>query len=467
MDLNKKRELVRTEIFLYSTANFGISIINASILGFVLFFYLTEGLTGVRLSALVIGALVGTALMVGRIVDAFVNPVVGWLSDNTRWKRWGRRRPFVIVGIVPMTLSFILLFNPPIYLLTLFPNGLGESLLIIYLFVIISIFDALFTFVFVPIYALLPEIAPTSEERITLAVWGNIFAILANVIGVVIAPMMYDSLGFSTTSIILALIVFISIIAVLPIQEFSPEEIKQQPRISIKESLGTSLKNRPYQIYLVNQIGMQFSFRILNAILPFFAVSVLYLELGEMMILTAPWIIVAIISFPVWGVLAKPQNLGKKRAYILSMIIFSVPLLLSFLFLASPGNIFIALIMISLIGFGMGGLWIFPPTIVGDIVDDEERRIGLRRESMYYAFQEFTEKLAISLAIFLEGIILGLFVVDVIPHPNYINTGLDIPYYIYDPLGPILLMGVIAFLPMVLALLIFIKFPKELIIENQ
>ncbi|MFX0152718.1 MAG: MFS transporter [Candidatus Hodarchaeota archaeon] len=467
MGINKKRELTRTEILLYSTSNFGISIINASILGFVLFFYLTEGLTGVRLPALVIGALVGIALMVGRIVDAFVNPVVGWLSDNTRWKKWGRRRPFVIIGIAPMTLSFILLFNPPIYLLTLFPNGLGESLLILYLFVIISVFDALFTFVFVPIYALLPEIAPSSEERITLAVWGNIFAILANIIGVVVAPMLYDSLGFSTTSIILAFIVLISIIAVLPIQELSTEDIKQQPQISIKESLRTSLKNSPYQIYLVNQIGMQFSFRILNAILPFFAVSVLDLKLGEMMILTAPWIVVAIISFPVWGVLAKPQYLGKKRAFIVSMIIFSVPLLLSFLLLVFPRNIFIALIMVSLIGFGMGGLWIFPPTIVGDIVDDEERRIGLRRESMYYAFQEFTEKLAISLAIFLEGIILGLFVIEVIPHPDYINTGLDIPYYIYDPLGPILLMGVLAFLPMVLALLIFTKFPKELIIESQ
>ncbi|MFX0172950.1 MAG: MFS transporter [Candidatus Hodarchaeota archaeon] len=350
--------------------------------------------------------------------------------------------------------------------MTLFPNGLGESLLIIYLFVIISVFDALFTFVFVPIYALLPEIAPSSEERITLSVWGNIFAILANVIGVVIAPMLYDSLGFSTTTVILAFIVFISISAVLPIQEFSPEDIKQQPQISIKDALRTSLKNSPYQIYLVNQIGMQFSFRILNAVLPFFTVSVLYLELGEMMILTAPWIVVAIISFPVWGVLAKPQNLGKKRAFIVSMIIFSVPLLLSFLFLEYPGNLFIALLMISLIGFGMGGLWIFPPTIVGDIVDDEERRLGLRRESMYYAFQEFTEKLAISLAVFLEGIILGLFVIDIIPHPDYVNTGLDIPYYIYDPLGPILLMGVLAFFPMLIALLVFTRFPKEIIIEN-
>lgn len=462
----KEQCLSRRDIFLYSTSNFGISIINASILGFVLYFYLTEGMTGLTLEPLIIGALVGTALMVGRIVDAFVNPIVGWLSDNTRWKTWGRRRPFVIIGIIPMTISFILLFNPPIFVLTLFPGALGEFLLIFFLFLIISIFDALFTFVFVPIYALLPEIAPTSKERITLAVWGNIFAILANIVGVVIAPIMYDELGFSLTSIVLGIIVLVTIIAVLPIKELPVVDMEKQPRISLIESLRTSLQNKPYQIFLVNQIGMQFSFRILNAVMPFFAVSVLFLKLDELMIVTAPWIVVAIISFPVWGFLAKPQFFGKKKAFIASMTIFTIPLLLNFLFLVSPGNLFIALIMICLIGFGMGGLWIFPPTIVGDIVDDEERRLGLRRESMYYAFQEFTEKLAIAVAVLLEGIILGAFVTDKILHPEY-SPDLGIYYYIYDPLGPILLMGVIAFLPMLLALLVFFKFPDDLIIEDN
>lgn len=461
-----ERSLTRREIFLYSTSNFGISIINASILGFVLYFYLTEGMTGLTLEPLIIGALVGTALMVGRIVDAFVNPVVGWLSDNTRWKTWGRRRPFVIIGIIPMTVSFILLFNPPIFALTLFPGGLGELILILFLFLIISIFDALFTFVFVPIYALLPEIAPTSEERITLAVWGNIFAILANIIGIVIAPIMYDEFGFSLTSIMLGIIVLVTIIAVLPIKELPVVDMQKQPRVSLIESLRTSLQNKSYQIFLVNQIGMQFSFRILNAVMPFFAVSVLLLELDELMIVTAPWVVVAIISFPIWGLLAKPRFLGKKKAYIISMMIFTFPLLLNFLFLVSPGNLIIALVMICLIGFGMGGLWIFPPTIVGDIVDDEERRLGLRRESMYYAFQEFTEKLAIAVAVLLEGIILGLFVMDKILHPDY-PAELGVYYYIYNPLGPILLMGIVAFFPMLLALLIFFQFPDDLIIEDK
>ncbi len=477
MSMIQERKLTRKEIFLYSTGNFGISIINASILGFVLFFYLTEGMTGVNLDPWVIGALVGAALMVGRIVDAFVNPVVGWLSDNTRWKRWGRRRPFIIVGLVPMTIAFILLFNPPIFLPTLFPDGLGEILLIAYLFIIISIFDALFTFVFVPIYALLPEIAPTSSERITLSVWGNIFALLANVVGVVFAPILYESIGFSNTSIILGIIVLLTIMAVLPIQELPSEDIEKQSRVSLTESLRISLENGPYRIYLVNQIGMQFSFRILSAIMPFYAVSVLQLGLGDTMVMTAPWILFALISFPIWGQLTK--KFGKKQAFIYSMMIFAFPLLLSFLFILLPENlldstvfdflqvrILISFVMVAIIGFGMGGLWIFPPTIVGDIVDDEERRLGLRRESMYYAFQEFTEKLAIAIAIFLEGLILGVFVADKILHPDY-PPELGIYYYYYNPLGPILLMGILAFIPMLLALLVFIKFPDELIVEDN
>jgi GPH family glycoside/pentoside/hexuronide:cation symporter len=463
MEKNNQRKLSKKEIFLYSTGNFGVSIINSTILGFVLFFYLTEGLTRISLHPAIIGALVGTALMVGRIVDAFINPIVGWASDNTRWKKWGRRRPFIIVGLVPMVISFILLFNPPTFLLDTFPNGTGEFLLVAYLFIIISVFDALFTFVFVPIYALLPEIAPTGEERITLSVWGNIFAMLANVIGVVIAPMLYDSIGFSITSVILGVIVFICLLAVLPIQESLGGEIEKQERISLFDSLRISVQNQAYRIYLVNQIGMQFSFRVLSAVMPFFVVSVLLLQLEETIVMTLPYIFFAILSFPFWGWITK--KIGKKKAFIYSMALFSFPLLLSYLFLIFPGNIIVSTLMISLIGIGTGGLWIFPPTIVGDIVDDEERRLGLRRESMYYAFQEFTEKLAISLAIFLEGVILGFFVINEIQHPDYVGSGVYVPYYIYHPLGPILLLGGLALIPMLIALIVFLKFPEDVIVE--
>ena len=59
----------------------------------------------------------------------------------------------------------------------------------------------------------------------------------------------------------------------------------------------------------------------------------------------------------------------------------------------------------------------------------------------------------------LEGVILGLFVVDIVAHPDYVLKGIYVPYYIYDPLGPILLLGLVAFLPMLVALVVFFRFP--------
>ncbi|MHA2110528.1 MAG: MFS transporter [Candidatus Hodarchaeales archaeon] len=454
--MSETRKLSWKEIFLYSTGNFGISVVNSTILGFVLFFYLTEGFASLSQSPLVVGAIVGTALMVGRIVDAFVNPVVGWLSDNTRWKI-GRRRPFVIVGLIPMIISFILLFNPPLFLLSTLNTELAELILVLYLFVIVAVFDGLFTFVFVPVYALMPEIAPTSEERIKLSMWGNIFAMLANVIGFVIAPILFMNIGFSSTSVFLGILVFICLLAILGIKESPGGSFKEQERFSLFQSLKISAKNRSYQIFIINQICMQFSFRILSAVMPFFTVSVLNLGLGDTLVLTLPYIIFALLSFPLWSYIA--NRIGMKKAFIYSMAVFTFPLFLNWLFLFTDQIFLIAIVMISLVGIGTGGLWIFPPAIIGDIVDQEEEELGIRRESMYYAFQEFTEKLAISFAILLEGIILGWFVVDIVAHPDYVLKGIYVPYYIYDPLGPILLLGLVAFLPMLVALVVFFRFP--------
>ncbi|MHA1946784.1 MAG: MFS transporter, partial [Candidatus Hodarchaeales archaeon] len=170
-----------------------------------------------------------------------------------------------------------------------------------------------------------------------------------------------------------------------------------------------------------------------------------------------PYIIFALLSFPLWSYIA--NRIGMKKAFIYSMAVFTFPLFLNWLFLFTDQIFLIAIVMISLVGIGTGGLWIFPPAIIGDIVDQEEEELGIRRESMYYAFQEFTEKLAISFAILLEGIILGWFVVDIVAHPDYVLKGIYVPYYIYDPLGPILLLGLVAFLPMLVALVVFFRFP--------
>jgi oligogalacturonide transporter len=55
--------------------------------------------------------LIPIVLLVGKVWDAILDPMMGRITDNTK-SRWGRRRPFFLFGFIAVTLSFIFLFSP-------------------------------------------------------------------------------------------------------------------------------------------------------------------------------------------------------------------------------------------------------------------------------------------------------------------------------------------------------------------
>ncbi len=430
-------------ILLFSTANLGVSIVNTTFLGYILYAYTTflGWSTGIFL--------VGVALFVGRLVDAIVNPIVGSASDNLRSKR-GRRKPFILTGLIPLIILYMLIWNPPIWL--------GAKAVIIYLFIVTPLFDAIFTYVVVPYYALLPEIAVTSEERTRLSMWGNIFALIGTAIGFLLAPILFDNTGYLTGAIILAIMIFGTIIVVIHPIIKEREEFQEIERISFIKAFKESLKNKPYRIYLLNQIAIQFAFRVLSAGMVFVATSVIGLPFDQSVIIMAGYFVGSLASFYLWKYLG--LKIGRKKAYIYSMLIFTIPLAAVWLLLIIKGMAAIVFgIFISLIaGIGTGGMWIFPPIFVADIVDEEEQKKGLRREAIFYGMQEMTEKITISIAIFIEAVILGMFFLYSIPDPAHPDAFLNV----YNPIGPLLTIGGLGLIAMIIGILSFRKFPDKL-----
>ncbi|MFN4020962.1 MAG: MFS transporter, partial [Erythrobacter sp.] len=99
--------------------------------------------------------LVGFAVMVALIIDAFVDPVIGHLSDRTN-SRWGRRHPWLYASILPVGLSWFMLWHPP---------DLGQTGMLVYLTLSAILVRAAIALNEVPSLAMLPEITQDYHER--------------------------------------------------------------------------------------------------------------------------------------------------------------------------------------------------------------------------------------------------------------------------------------------------------------
>lgn len=124
--------------------------------------------------------IVGTAIMVALIVDAFADPIIGELSDRTR-SRWGRRLPWLYAAPIPLAIAWIALWNPP---------AMSQVMTVAWLIGFAIIVRALVSMCEVPSIALVPELTPDYHERTILMRyrflfgWGGGLMMLALAYGV-------------------------------------------------------------------------------------------------------------------------------------------------------------------------------------------------------------------------------------------------------------------------------------------
>jgi hypothetical protein len=163
-DMPAREVLWRTKL-LYGVGDIAINIKNTSLNQFLLFFYVDV----VRVAP----ELIGVALFVGKVWDAFSDPIVGYLSDTTR-SRWGRRRPYVLFAALPMAVCYYLLFVPP--------AGSGW-MTVVYLVSMFMLLDTFFTCFGTPYMAWGAELARDYHERTVVVQVRGLFGIVGGVLG--------------------------------------------------------------------------------------------------------------------------------------------------------------------------------------------------------------------------------------------------------------------------------------------
>lgn len=353
-------------------------------------------------------ALVSIAIFAARLWDAFTDPTMGSISDNTR-SRFGRRRPYILVGGFLSALTFVLLWWVP--------AGWSEIGLFLWFLFGSILFYTFYTVFSVPFNALSYELTSSYHERTRIMAFKCFFAAVA---GISIQWMFrltqmncFENTldGMRTVSLYVAAIILITSIipAVFSKERFS-HAVSTQQKIRLIDSLKVTLKNRTFTLLIAALILICLGLFMVSQLGAY--VNIFYVFGGDKKAAATLMGFGGLMYHLTGGVIAAPViswvsvHAGKKATLIGGLILAAIGMGITF-FTYNPQFPYLQFLSLMMMSPGLSCLWILTPSMVADICDDDELKTGVRREGMYSAVYSNVMKIGVSVGLLMTGFILN------------------------------------------------------------
>jgi len=353
----------------------------------------------------------GAVMLFGRIIDAVADPLVASWTDRST-SRFGRRRFFLIIGGIPLALSTILIFFPPIPY-TSFING-------IYLAIVFGSYFFFFTVYVVPYLALIPELGHNEKARIGITTAQGYFSLIGSAVVMIGGPLLLTFFRQNASYVdsyrkmviclaILGALLLYSAVFVVDEKRFSSAKPSKVPLI---DSFKKTVKNKFFIIYLLANMSLWFLFNIVRSSAIPIVITLMRADEAFASNMFTILFIVAAICFPIVGFLTK--TFGKKVIMIVSLGLFSIfSILLSLTGLVPVNPKLWGLVVTGLMGFPTAILIIIPKVILSELCDVDYEKTGERREAMYFGVQGFFMKLNLGLSTSSLALLYSIFGKDV------------------------------------------------------
>ena len=399
-----EKKLPLSKIISYSIGMCGWSILNNIIATMLIYFYLPPNNSGMNslippIVYLGIFSIIAIIAAGGRLFDAIIDPMVAWLSDRSKHKK-GRRIPFMRVGWIPAFVGCIAVF---------LPIQFTESKLnIISLIISLTIFYLAITIYFIPYNALMPELAKTSREKVTLSTWMSLAYVLGLIIAAqapLIAHWIENTFEFErrihSFQLAIALLSAIAgVFLVIPVISINEKEfIKSQPaQVSFLSSLGRTLKNYNFRLFLFADFSYFMAVSIIASGMLYYLKVLLGLEEEMGSSVFGVMILVSLLFYPLVLYLTK---IVRKKFLISFGLIFMGFIFLAVFFLGRlpmPPKTQIYLFAL-LASIPVAILGILPYTIIAEIAQLDGLTTGSQKEGMYFAVRNFFYKVGMTLGI--------------------------------------------------------------------
>lgn len=346
---------------------------------------------------------IGLAMGLPRLWDAFTDPVMGNLSDNTR-TRWGRRRPYILAGALLCGLVFALMWIPP--------SGFSAQQLGIYLLVMSIAYYTAYTIFSVPWIAMGLELSPDYNERTRVQAYRSFFNQAG---GILVGSLWFLSFRMGETQaqglrnlalLFGALIVVFGLLPSLFVRERAAQPAAAtKDKINFFRAFGTTMANRTF-LYLAGAVLTIIMGIYLTS--PFEAYLQTYYVFGgsqekaAKLLMHADWFYqgISLAFIPVLSWVA--THIGKRNT-LLAGIGLSIGSYLLTWWCISPAQPYLFLITKLMAAPGLTCVWMLAGSMLADICDEDELKTGLRREGMYTAVYGWLVKLGFSGVFTLTG----------------------------------------------------------------
>ena len=335
----------------------------------------------------------------GRLFDAVTDPLIAWLSDRST-NRKGRRIPFMRLGWIPAFVGCIAVFLP-----VQFTESKHN---IITLIISLTIFYLAITVYFIPYNALMPELARTSREKMTLSTWLSLAYVTGLIIAAqtpLIAQWVENFFGFARRIHSFQISIgFLSIIAgiflVIPIISINEKDYTQsQPaQVSFFSSLGRTLKNYNFRLFLFADFSYFMAISIIASGMLYYLKVLLGLEEAMGSTVFGVMILVSLLFYPLVLYITK---FVRKKFLISFGLIFMGLIFLSIYFLGKlPMPPKAQIYLFALLGsIPMAILGIMPYAVIAEIAQLDGLITGVQKEGMYFAVRNFFYKIGMTVGI--------------------------------------------------------------------
>ena len=388
---------------------------------------------------------VGNLFLVARVWDAVNDPMMGFIVDNTR-TRWGKFRPWILIGTLINAVILVLLFKGP---------ELEGFALYAYYSVMYILWGMTYTIMDIPYWSMLPSMSSTKEERDSTSVIPRIFASSAWLLVGAFGLKMIDTLGqgneakgYAASSIVVAAVfvgtILVTVIFARDRSSLDAASGQKAQRTSLKYAIHVITANDQLKVYigvvlaynLVVQLagGMAlyyFKYVTQDAdLFPYFTTAASFAEMG------------ALFLFPILS-----RFMSKQQVFAIASFTPAVGLIALLVAGAVvPANIPIIIICGLLYKFGSGLTLGATTVMLADVIDYGEVTLGTRNESIVASFQTLLVKTASAVAGWLIGV--GLTIC------GYVE---NVPQTATTILGMRILMGVVPSIITVLAFVIYVR----------